>query len=133
MRKLTRNNIFPVLKKIRKHLHLEHWEHSYEFPEEQPEDRPNLLATNFTYYEGRSLLIRIYPKLFSLELEHQLRTLIHEHIHALMNPYIQVIDEFIEMCHVSDRRWMEMIENKLNEQLVDFLTSVLYDLLKEKL
>ncbi|PQO47387.1 hypothetical protein [Blastopirellula marina] len=121
-----------VLQAVAEALHLEHWEARYTQEDTQPEDRPNLLAVNRCVSEGRRLWIVFYPALYECDGEEQLRTIIHEYVHALHNPYVQVIGQMIDWSHEADRRWSEMIETKMNEHVTDHLTSAIYDLIKDR-
>jgi hypothetical protein len=130
--KKHRRRFDDICRTIREVLHIEHWESKYTIKSKQPEDRSTLTAQNQCYAEGRRIWIVIFPYFYGLESNEQLRTLIHEHIHATMNPYNQVVGKIMDWSHDSDRRWVEMIETKVNENLTDHLTSVIYDLIYDR-
>lgn len=132
LKKAEARRFAKVCEIIREALHLDHWENEYRM-EPQSKDYPNRLASSLCLVEGRRLQIALYPAFWKLGLEKQLTTLIHEHVHAVHQTQDQVVHKIIDWSHDADRRWSEMIYVKANEHVTDHLTSVLYDLLEDRL
>lgn len=114
---------------IREALHVEHWEARYDF--EKNEKGSNAYAEQKMYCEGRRIWIVVYDHFWGLATKEQYTTLIHEHIHAVMIPYDQMVHRMVDWSHETDRRWSNDVTDKGREHVVDHLTSVIYDLIAD--
>lgn len=119
---------------IRQALHMEHWRCEYEQECENPEHGDDANATCFAPPLGnRRVWIHIKKPFYEdSSAEQQRRTLIHEHVHALLSPYDQASVEVRDLLHRSDRDSASFLFKAASEGVTDHLEAVLWDLLRER-
>jgi hypothetical protein len=129
--KRDRKRFDDVCRRIRGALHLEHWRVEYRLTSKDE----NIAACCYLPPTGyRRVWIDIHKGFWEATGESQLRTLIHEHVHALLSPYDQAGKELIQRLHASDQELASTLHrNAASEQVTDHLESVLFDLLRDRL
>lgn len=120
-----------ICAEVRKILHIDDWRYNYFFAK-KPEDNSDSSAQCFQYDKNERITIGFYDCFFDYEeVEVQLKVIIHEHLHAIMTPFMQ-INKNITRTQSEDtiffvRNWHSTVE----ERVVDHLESVIYDLIKD--
>ena len=118
---------------IRETLHIEHWDAIYSF-EPSAEDNDRYDAFEHGRGEGRDIRLTFCRGFWDKpSYESQLKTLIHEHLHSLMQPYDNAAALVGQWSHTADKCWVEQTCNLGKEHVVDHLAAVVFDLVKERL
>lgn len=132
LRKSDRRHFEDVCRRLREQLHLEHWRCDYRFTDK---DEDAIASYNCPKSLGnRRVWIDIHKPFWEYDGDEQLRTLIHEHVHAILSPYEQALVTAISEMHPSDKPWAtHLVRSGMAEIVTDHLEAVLYDLLHSRI
>ncbi len=135
LRKQDRDALEVVCTMVKERLHIEHWRCYYSFEKASCDDTETQksAAQCRLYPDNNRICICFFDGFWEYNAEEQLHCLIHEHVHAVLQPYSQLVGVLLKDLS-TDGKWLTgKWERQTSEHVTDHLEAVLYDLLKDKL
>lgn len=126
-----RRRFDAVCLEIRKALKIDHYQCCYHVDAAESGDS---IATFNGYVEGDYVIISLRPSFWeTISDAWQIRALVHEHVHALLQPLTQAYDKIVDRLPNSDVSMAKGLFTLCDERVTCHVESVLFDLLKPRL
>ena len=119
-------------KRIQYLLEMIGWEQNITFCDTDKKGDPSTIAQYHMSDSGRRLKIEIFKPFFSLlEVDAQVRAIIHEHCHGLMDLYSSTMEEVCSVyLNSNEKKAVEKITHISEEHVVDQLEQVIFNYYK---